>query len=300
MNSKKLKTLVVLTVLILLSAALAAAYFYETSEQNKTRAREAEIQTLKKNELALREDIAKFQKRQKTVIHQNLSLRDQTRVFEDQKKVIVGQVRSSVASFETFRQSATEEIGRLKTSADTLETEKKSTEEKLRSLENLSKAEKEKLTSEVSALSRQIEELKATASQLAENLKSKDRVSMVAETAKLHYNLGNFYFRNHDYSNAAREYKEALFYRPDDAVAQFNLAVTSDDFLDDRPTAISHYKRYLELKPADPARKKIQQRILDLELRDRVIDEPARKETRDVFKSGEDVFSKFNLTGDKR
>lgn len=283
MTSKPKKALPALTLLLFCTAAMGAAFLYVTVQQNKVRAREEQIEKLKKSEAELKAAAEKIQKREKTAVLTNKNLRGQARQFDEQRKMIITQVRNSVASFETFRQSATAEIDRLKESVTSLETEKKATEEKLQSVENLSKAEKEKLNDEVSSLSKKISELKTTQSQLSDTLKNKDNASMVRDTAKLHYNLGNYYFRNTEYAHAAAEYKKAVFYRPTDPDANYNLALVSADFLDDRQTAIFRYKRYLELVPDAKDRKKINQKILDLQITGEVMEDTAPSKETEVF-----------------
>ena len=299
MIPRTLKAVLTLLVLVFCSGVLGAGYFYMQSQERKMHDRENEIESLKKSGTLLKEDLTKLQKREKTVVYKNRDLRDQTRQFESQKQIILNQIRTSVAGFETFRQTSTEEIAKLKSSVTSLESEKKVSQEKLETLENLSKSEKEKLTADVARLTENIERLRATATLLAKNLDSKDRVSMVRETAKLHYNLGNYYFKKGVYNAAAVEYKKAVFYEPNDADANFNLAMVSDNFLDDRKTAIFHYRRYLELRPDVYDRKKILQRILDLEIRDRIIDEPVKSQKQDIFKNIDKKNSNLGFMGDK-
>lgn len=300
MNQKNLKAAFIFLVLIALSVLMGGGYWVAKSQKNEIRRQEEQVQRLKQIELSLKQDLDKLQNRQRKIIGQNRNYRDETKRYNEQKKVILEQVRSSVAGFETFRQSATEEIVRLKESMDSLETAKKATEDKLHSVETLSAEEKDKLTGEVFSLGEKIEQLKATQSKLVENLNNKDRSSLVGETAKLHYNLGNYYFRNGEHANAAAEYKKVIFYRPDDADANFNLGLVSDDYLDDRQTAIFRYKRYLELRPHAVDHKKIRRRILDLELRDKVIDEPAKKEAHEIFRDKDNSgLSNFRFIGDK-
>lgn len=300
MNSRTLKALLFLAILIFLSAAMGAAYFYVTTQQKLIRDREEQISAVKRSQETLRGQVTKFQKRQKTVVTQNRSLRDQAKAYENQRNVILSQVRNSVANFETFRAGATNEIIKLRDSVGALETEKKATEDKLQSLETLSKTDKEKMSQQISEQGAKIDELKSAESQLVSALKNKDKNSMVTETAKMHYNLGNFYFRNHEYPAAAAEYKKTLFYAPNDSDANFNLALVCDDFLDDRQTAIDCYKKYMELKPKAKDALQVRERVLDLENRDKVIDHPAPKVQKEIFKSNDGSPGKFNFIGDKR
>ena len=301
MNTQKLKTPLVLLILFSLSVFLGGIYWLMTSQEKKIRTTEEKIEGLQKSERSLKEDMVKLQNRQRKVIDQNRNFRDETKRYQEQKKVILEQVRSSVAGFETFRQSATDEIARLKIATDSLEKSKKETEEKLRTVQTLSQEQKEKMTGEVVDLSDRIQQLRAAQTKLVENLNNKDRSSLVGETAKLHYNLGNYYFRNREYASAAAEYQKVLVYRPGDADANFNLALVSDDYLEDRASAILHYRHYMELRPHAIDHTKIRRRILDLELRDKVMDEPAKKEEHEIFKGQEGGgLSNFTFIGDKR
>src|SRR5205814_3200893 len=62
------------------------------------------------------------------------------------------------------------------------------------------------------------------------------KTSIVSEAVKLHFNLGNFYFRNRQYKAAAKEYEEAVYFAPEDAAAHFNLAIVSEEYLGDTET----------------------------------------------------------------
>lgn len=299
MNPKKLKAVAALAVLLSTSIALGGGYFYIDLQKNKIAAGQRHISELQNSQLSLKEDMDKIQERQKKVVTQNRQLRGEIAGFTRQKAAILEQVKSSVNNFETFRRGATDEIERLKTSVHSLEEEKKASEDTLNSVQTLSAAEKERLSTDVTRLNDKISQLNTTQEELVNNLNKKDRSSMVTETAKLHYNLGNFYFRNKDYKNAAAEYKKSIFYQPDAPDAHFNLAMVSDDYLNDRPTAIAHYKRYLELRRYAVDRKRIQRRILDLELRDKVMDEPEKIEKTVVYKKDRRLDgSNFNPIGD--
>ncbi len=291
--------MLILILLVFCAAAMGAGYFYTVSQEKKISDKEAAIENLEKVKAALKEDFDKLQEREQSVVSKNRDLRDAATKFDEQKKLILNQVRSSVAGFETFRVGATDEIARLKDSTAVLEAEKKETDEKLQSLEVVSAADKKRLTAEGEALTKKIGDLKAAESKLVQNLEMTDKSAMNIETAKLHYNLGNFYFKNGQHAAAAAEYKKALFYRPEDADANFNLAIVCDNFLEDRATAIFRFKRYLELKPKAADRKKILQRILDLELRDKAMADPPKKQDLLVFETGSKNNSKFNLRGDK-
>ena len=296
---KLLKAIFILAVSVFLAGVLGYGYFYIQSQESQLREREKQIGELKKSQIALKEEMEKFEIRQKDVVDKNKTLRDEVKTFGEQKSTILNQVRTSVAGFESFRQSATDEIAKLKASVSSLEAEKKDVEDKLSSVEESSVSEKEKLTSDIHGLNKKIVKLKSTEEKLVENLNSTDKVAMTAETAKLHYNLGNFYFRNAEYAAAAAEYKKALFYNPNDADANYNLAIVSDNFLDDRPTAMYRYRRYLDLRPSATDKRSVQQRILDLQLREEVIYDPVKKKDPHIFKTDAKDIPELNMIGDK-
>ena len=69
------------------------------------------------------------------------------------------------------------------------------------------------------------------------------------ESAKVHYNLGNIFFKQGDYARAAIEYNQSVELTPFDAENPYNLAFVSGEFLNDSKTALKHYQQYLFLNP---------------------------------------------------
>ncbi|MGA9811301.1 MAG: hypothetical protein WBQ64_00910 [Terriglobales bacterium] len=63
--------------------------------------------------------------------------------------------------------------------------------------------------------------------------------------------VGDFYFKKKNYSAALDRYREALFYKPDDAVSNFRMAQALDKLvrLDE---AAEHYQEYLRILPNGP------------------------------------------------
>ncbi len=299
MTARTLKGIFILLVALFMAGVMAAGYFYIESQENKIREKETLIESLKKGQTALKEDIEKFERREKEVVLKNRDLQDQAKTFEGQKSMILNQVRTSVTGFESFRASATEEIAKLKATVASLEAEKTDTQGKLESLQTSSSSEKEQMSSEIEDLGKKIDRLKSTEVKLVENLNKTDKYAMAHETAKLHYNLGNFYFKNADYRDAADEYKKSLFYNPDDADANFNLAMVSENFLNDLAAAMYRYRRYLDLKPDAKDRKTVTQKILDLQLRQEVIFDPVKQKDPQIFKNEGKEMSKFDMIGDK-
>jgi tetratricopeptide (TPR) repeat protein len=64
--------------------------------------------------------------------------------------------------------------------------------------------------------------------------------------------VGNYYFRQHNYHAALSRYCEALQYKPDDAIATFRVAEALEK-LDDLAGARTYYAAYLKILPAGPS-----------------------------------------------
>jgi tetratricopeptide (TPR) repeat protein len=73
--------------------------------------------------------------------------------------------------------------------------------------------------------------------------------------------VGDFYFKRKNYRAAADRYREALFYKDNDAVATFRMAVCLEK-MDQPDEARKEYESYLKILPhgpqADEAQKAIQ------------------------------------------
>jgi len=63
--------------------------------------------------------------------------------------------------------------------------------------------------------------------------------------------VGDFYFKKKNYGAALERYREALFYKPSDAVANFRMA-TAFDKLARFDEAVEHYQEYLRILPTGP------------------------------------------------
>jgi tetratricopeptide (TPR) repeat protein len=63
--------------------------------------------------------------------------------------------------------------------------------------------------------------------------------------------VGDFYFRKKNYRAALDRYREALFYKPNDALANFRMAQAFEklSLADD---AVEHYEEYLKVLPNGP------------------------------------------------
>ncbi len=63
--------------------------------------------------------------------------------------------------------------------------------------------------------------------------------------------VGDFYFKKKNYRAALERYKEALVYKPNDALAEFHLAECFDK-TGNSSQAVTHYQEYLRILPHGP------------------------------------------------
>jgi len=63
--------------------------------------------------------------------------------------------------------------------------------------------------------------------------------------------VGNFYFRRGNYKAALDRYKEALYYKENDAVATYRLAVCQEK-IGDKDEARKNFEQYLKILPEGP------------------------------------------------
>lgn len=76
------------------------------------------------------------------------------------------------------------------------------------------------------------------------------RQKAIREEAKSHYNLGVVLARHRKSEAAAKQFQACLALTPEDADAHYNLGILYEGPLKSRSKAISHYKRFLELRPS--------------------------------------------------
>jgi tetratricopeptide (TPR) repeat protein len=63
--------------------------------------------------------------------------------------------------------------------------------------------------------------------------------------------VGDYYFKRKNYKAALDRYKEALYYKDNDAVASFRLAVCQEK-IGDKAAARKYYEQYLKILPDGP------------------------------------------------
>jgi tetratricopeptide (TPR) repeat protein len=88
--------------------------------------------------------------------------------------------------------------------------------------------------------------------------KNEDQASDVKEfqpwdphKAAKNIEVGDFYYKRKNYHAALERYKEALIYKPNDAVAQFRLAESLQK-TGNPGEAVTHYQEYLKILPHGP------------------------------------------------
>lgn len=101
---------------------------------------------------------------------------------------------------------------------------------------------------------------------LALNSVSEEKQKLSRDEAKVHYNMGNTYFNQGDYVQAAKEYARAIELSPEDASAHYNLAFVSGEFLNDPKVALDHYKKYLYFNPRAEDAQMVEQKIIEAEI----------------------------------
>jgi tetratricopeptide (TPR) repeat protein len=262
-------------------------YGYRIYGNQKARinAKDAEIEKLGQAQMDAEKAITEAKEKRKVMEDEIERLKKTVETTEDQKKLILSQVRSSVDSFDTFRAQTTEEMNKLRTSVTNLDAERKALTQKLDAVQDTSKDEATKMQDRISTLTQSVEDSKLLEAKLRANVRKKTKASIVLDASRMHYNLGNFYFRGRNFDAAAKEYNKALFYNPNDPEANFNLATISDQELDDWDTAMIHYRKYMQLRPNDKDAARISEKILDLEIKAKVaVDTPRTRLAKDAVK----------------
>jgi tetratricopeptide (TPR) repeat protein len=75
--------------------------------------------------------------------------------------------------------------------------------------------------------------------------------------------VGDFYFRRKNYHGAEERYRDALAYKPGDAIANFKLGEVLQK-LDQDDEALSHYQAYLKVLPHGPLAKEAEKAVQKL------------------------------------
>jgi tetratricopeptide (TPR) repeat protein len=86
--------------------------------------------------------------------------------------------------------------------------------------------------------------------------------------------VGDFYFKRKNYRAALERYKDALVYKPNDAIANFRLAQCQEK-VGNSDEAVAHYQEYLKILPHGPFAEEAQKSLERLK-RPSAKDNPAK------------------------
>jgi len=76
--------------------------------------------------------------------------------------------------------------------------------------------------------------------------------------------VGDFYFKRKNYKGALDRYKDALYYKPNDAVATFRMA-ECEEKLGNKEEARKYFEQYLKILPDGPLAKEAHAQLAKLE-----------------------------------
>ncbi|MCA9395672.1 MAG: tetratricopeptide repeat protein [Candidatus Omnitrophica bacterium] len=202
---------------------------------------------------------------------ENSALKAAKAQFESEKSMILNQVRTSVKAFDDYRNQMAEDMRRMNEDIAKLREENGVLRDKTSQNNAFDSVSKAHWENKLNNANEEIAILRETVSVLKEENAAKNDRAILMEAGKLHYNVGNFYFRNKEYQSAIDEYKKSLMYQPHDSDVHYNLAIVADEFLGDRQLALGHYKKFLALEPMSENANAVEERILDLELYETVL-----------------------------
>jgi len=245
------------------------SYFFVTGRANQAALVLTDFETLKESDEALREKFEDLIQKNETLSSQIGFFKDSDQQFEAEKRSVLSQFQNTIAGFEQEKQTITRELESVRKELAKIETDKMALEEQLDLTQESLEHQKVLFTDNLDHLENEVVTYESELERLKGELRQSESTQGVPAT--LHYNLGNFFFRNRRYVEAAEEYRQSLAYQPLDANAHHNLAITYDQYLNDAMNAITHYKRYLALKPDAPNANRVQEKILDLEFRETIL-----------------------------
>lgn len=130
---------------------------------------------------------------------------------------------------------------RLEEAQKIIETKEGDLQREKSKLEQLEKKIDKEKTKEQKGFLKEKEELKNKITLLEETLKK--------ERALYHYNLAVAYTQAKLYDEAVGAYEKSLKFNPDNPEAHYNLGLLYQNYKSDPDKAVTHYQRYLELKP---------------------------------------------------
>lgn len=89
-------------------------------------------------------------------------------------------------------------------------------------------------------------------------------IAIKKERGTYHYNLGVAYAKSKLYDEAILEYNKALKWDPDNAEANYNIALLYKDVKDDQHEARRHFRQYVKLNPDASDKEEVEDLIHNL------------------------------------
>ena len=232
-------------------------------------------------------DIIQANRSLKRLIEENERLIQQNNALDTQFKNLKGQ-----RSIELGRmKNLSAEKDQLQARIDTFEEVKSSVEDQLEDFKIIAGRREQELKIKVQSLSEKIEQIEEepavgkTVEVALDGMPkavdpeqvslevitmideiARENARLKVDEAKVHYNMGNIFFKKGDYRKASKEFMKAVELQPHDYNAHFNLAFVHSEFLSDYKTALEHYKRYLDLNPAAEDVALVQEKIFIAEM----------------------------------
>ena len=210
------------------------------------------------------------------LLEQNKTVTKEVEQLRGQNQIQTGRINSLTSQRDTLEKQRNETLELNKKQTQELEGTKKTLSEKEAELKSQIKDLEDQITKETSwrqeaqdALdSRTAPGKKLNPKKVISNLDKLDveNDKLRMDAAKVHYNLGNIYFKQAMYDKALAEYKRSVELMPFDANAHYNLAFVSAEYLGDQETALKHYQQYLYLNPHAEDRDFINEKILNARL----------------------------------
>ena len=232
-------------------------------------------------EISLQESYRKLLEENKQLKEDKESLQEEVRkltarinLYVSRINVLSNQVDSLNLQLESIKTKSEGKVKELEKQVNNLQSA-------IKDLERLIKEEKgedvydcrlKKIEREFISLSSRLQDYftkLATVKKLAKRVIIENQ-KLKEEGGKVHYNLGNFLFRQGEYTKAAYEYESALKLLPGDPDIYYNLAIIYDYYLKDAQKAAHYYQEYLRKMPQGEDSALIKERIIANQLKSRV------------------------------
>jgi len=210
------------------------------------------LRTLEDSFKKTSEENKKLKKENDSVAKENEQLKSKMTQLEDEMKKLSQQGKDAERSAKELNvktEMYTKRINQLSSDLEEMKTnEKKIKEENEKLNDMVGKLKSGKPQDEYVEKMKKIGE-KAENSQKAMQEVAAEYEQLKNETGKVHYNLGNLYFKNGEYQKAVQEYEMAVKLIPKDPDVYYNLALTYDYYVKDPAKAYKCYETYITLQP---------------------------------------------------